>query len=149
MEALIGLLGVVLGWALAEFTEYLKRGREVKLLKKALRSELEELHMWTRRARLTQEQGLMLTWHGQPPDSAPVALPAHVYEAHFSTLAAHLSTEARIAINSIYGLVRQLNRDHDVLWSLRGEVLKEPSRIQELNAALQVAFCNVSSDIRI
>jgi hypothetical protein len=143
LPAFVGILGVIVGFALNRVYEWRKEHRRLNKLITALYIELGDVSRWLVRAKLSQEKALKLLVHRSPPDSLPIQIPTHVYDHYFDELSIHLSDSERLSFNNIYFLVEQINSQHQRLNSLLIECIKDKERLQEVSYILEGAHVNL------
>lgn len=136
------LAGTILGWVLGEVTAFRKERSRAKMLKRALMSELAEMYRWIERGRPIYRQGLQLLILGAVPTTLAIKIPTHIYEEHFAEIAAELTFDERMSLNSIYSLVAQINKDTAQAAGLRHDLLHDSKYTKDLVAAFELICSN-------
>ncbi len=147
---------IVLGVAIAcvsflagqawNFAKLLYRTRK---LKRALETEIKELHPWLRRNIITLECMIQLSWVEELANHIPVPMPIQVHAEHFPEINLDLSKEERMSINGIYNLIFRINQATEKLVELSPKCVSDPDTFGQLRQILDQSYRNSHHVLRL
>jgi hypothetical protein len=140
---------IVLGLAIAcvsfltgqawDFGRLLYRRRK---LKRALETEIKELHPWLRRNIITLQCMIQLSCMEELANHIPVPMPVQVHAEHFPEINLDLSKEERTSINGIYNLIFRINQATEKLVELSPKCASDPDTFGQLRQLLDQSYRN-------
>ena len=122
-----------------DFARLLYRRRK---LKRALETEVKELHPWLRRNILTVQCMIQLSCVEELANHIPVPIPVQVHAEHFPEINLDLSKEERTSINAIYNLIFRINQATEKLVELSPKCASDPGTFDQLRQVLDQSYRN-------
>ncbi len=145
----LGIIGVIIGWGLSQFTDLLKIKLRRRKLKRALYQELAETGRWLATAKHVQEKSIQLSAHKALPEELQVPIPIHIYDNYFHELSIYLSEPERVAFNSIYSRVKRINSDAEILNSLFRACVNDKSQLEEFFTVLTQVYLQTTVSLKL
>ena len=126
LKSILPLVGVVVGWILAQFTEIFRAWRRKRRLKKALYKELWDVGRRVSTTKKCCEELIHILADTGLIGTIPLHIPTFIFDTHYAEVSLDLSENERIAFTSVFALVKNLNSDRDLLEDLFRECITDP-----------------------
>jgi hypothetical protein len=109
------LVGVVVGWVLAQFTDIMRYWWRKRRLRKALYQEVWDVGRRLGTTRTTCATLIQLLTHKAVGNEIPLPIPTHIFDTHYAEVSVDLSEHERVAFATIFSTIKNLNSDRDLL----------------------------------
>lgn len=142
IKILAVLLGVGIGWALSQLTDYVKENLRRRQKIAAIYTELADVNAWLERMLKQVKYALQLIVLDQQVTGIPGRINKFIFDEYFHEICMYLSRDARIGLTDTYESIDVINELIDQIKGIIDNQIDNPSKrlCQKFEAIYSVAF---------